>query len=560
MAYTIGLDYGTNSARAVVVRLSDGAELATEIATYAHGEEGILLDRRDPNVARQHPADYLDAARKTIRTVVRRAAEIGIKAEEVIALGVDTTGSTPLPITRDLTPLATTDAFADNMTAMAWLWKDHSSTAEAEAITASARTERPRYLAKTGGVYSSEWFWAKIWRAFRDDPTVVEAADTWMEIADWIPATLCGISDVSAVRRRVCAAGHKGMFHPSWGGYPDEEFLTSLEPALAAVRRTLPDEAWGVEHAVGTLDGEWAASFGLVEGIPVAVGAFDAHLGAVGSGIKAGRLVKIVGTSTCDIMVAADDGSIPDIPGISGIVPGSVIPGYLGIEAGQSAVGDIFNWFVNVISPGGREVGSHEALTAAAETLRPGESGLLALDWHNGNRTVLVDQRLTGTILGLTLHSSPGEIYRALVEATAFGARRIIEQIESYGRAIDEVVNCGGISIKNTLVMQIYADVLNRPMKVSRSTQTPALGSAIAAAVVAGAEGGGYGDFDSAMEAMTGTMERVFEPIPAHVEVYERLYRLYRTIHDAFGVEGAAVSLFHVMKELLDIRNEERHV
>ena len=280
MAYTIGLDYGTNSARAVVVRLSDGAELATEIATYGHGEEGILLDRRDPNVARQHPADYLEAARRTIRTVVQRAAETGIKAEEVIALGVDTTGSTPLPITRDLTPLAMTDAFADNMTAMAWLWKDHSSTAEAEAITASARTERPRYLAKTGGVYSSEWFWAKIWRAFRDDPTVLEAADTWMEIADWIPAALCGISDVSAVRRSVCAAGHKGMFHPSWGGYPDEEFLASLEPALAAVRRSLPDEAWGVEHAVGTLDGEWAASFGLVEGIPVAVGAFDAHLGA----------------------------------------------------------------------------------------------------------------------------------------------------------------------------------------------------------------------------------------------------------------------------------------
>lgn len=555
MKYTVGLDYGTNSVRAVLVQLSDGAEIATEIWGYAHGDQGVILDKGDPNLARQHPRDYLEGAERTLQGVVRSAVNNhGIDPGDIIGIGVDTTGSTPMPVQRDLSPLTDLPHQKDNPTVMAWLWKDHTSMKEAREITETARSRRPHFLAKTGGIYSSEWFWAKIWRAYLDDSGALDNAWTWMEIADWIPSQLAGITDPGAVKRSICAAGHKGLFHRDWGGYPDQEFLALLHPALVKVRETLPDEAWTADVLAGTLSAEWSGRTGIPEGTPIAVGAFDAHLGAVGSGIKEGSLVKIVGTSTCDIMITRDDGGVPDIPGICGIVPGSVIPGYAGIEAGQSAVGDIFNWFVEKICPGGAEKGTHQALTEGAEALLPGESGLLALDWHNGNRTVLVDQGLTGSLLGLTLHTSPAEIYRALVESTAFGARRIVEQIEQYGQKIDEVVNCGGISVKNTLVMQIYADVLNRPMKISRSTQTPALGSAIAAAVAAGSDRGGYDDFFTAMEEMTGTMDRVFEPLRENVEIYEELYRLYCDIHDAFGTKQGQKDLFHVMKELLDLR------
>ncbi|SIQ66434.1 L-ribulokinase [Alkalispirochaeta americana] len=559
MKYTVGLDYGTNSVRAVLVQLSDGAELATKVWGYAHGDQGIILDKSDPNVARQHPQDYLEGAEHTLKGVVCSAVEKhGIDPVDIIGIGVDTTGSTPMPVQRDLSPLTDLPGHGDDPTVMAWLWKDHTSMEEAQEITEKSRSNRPRFLEKTGGIYSSEWFWAKIWRAYRDNSGSLAKAYTWMEIADWIPAQLAGITDPDAVKRSICAAGHKGLFHKDWGGYPDQEFLALLHPALVEIRKTLPGKAWTADALAGKLSKEWARKTGIPEGTPIAVGAFDAHLGAVGSGIKEGSLVKIVGTSTCDIMIARDDGHVPDIPGICGIVPGSVIPGYAGIEAGQSAVGDIFNWFVERISPGGPERGTHESLTEDAERLFPGESGLLALDWHNGNRTVLVDQGLTGSIVGLTLQSSPAEIYRSLVEATAYGARRIVEQIEQYGQKIEEVVNCGGISVKNTLVMQVYADVLNRPMKVSRSVQTPALGSAIAASVAAGSSRGGYDDFFTAMEEMTGTMERVFEPIRENAEVYEHLYRLYCDIHDAFGTKQGKKDLFHVMKELLDIRRASK--
>jgi L-ribulokinase len=293
----------------------------------------------------------------------------------------------------------------------------------------------------------------------------------------------------------------------------------------------------------------------LQPAIPVAVGAFDAHLGAVGSGIRRGTLVKIIGTSTCDLMVTPMDGAVADVPGLCGIVPESVLPGQFGLEAGQSAVGDIFNWLVEVVRPAGK---GHRELTAEAERLRPGETGLLALDWHNGNRTVLVDQRLTGLILGLTLHTTPAEIYRALVEATAFGARVIMERYEEYGDPVERVVNCGGISASNPMVMQIYADAMGRPVEISRSAQTCALGAAVAGAVVAGADAGGHASFDDAMRAMTGVQEGVFEPDAARRATYDRLYALYRRTHDAFGVEGAGGDMYAVMKELLAIRDEAR--
>ena len=369
---------------------------------------------------------------------------------------------------------------------------------------------------------------------------------------------LTGVTDADQIRRGVCAAGHKAFFSEEWGGYPDQEFLSSFHPELARIGKTLPKKVYSVAEPAGGLSKEWAATLGLPAGIPVAVGAFDAHLGAVGSGITDGTLVKVMGTSTCDIMVAPLGRKIADVPGLCGIVPASVVPGYYGLEAGQSAVGDLFNWMVNGIQPHGAEEGSHEALTKKAATMKAGQSGLLALDWHNGNRTVLVDQRLTGLILGLTLHSSPAEIYRALIESTAMGARVIMERLEEYGVPVNRVVNCGGISARNPMAMQIYADVMNRPLAVSRTLQTCALGSAIAGAVVAGKANGGYENFETAITHMTGVQDRIFEPNPSEVAVYEKLFQEYRRLHDAFGVPNHQSDLSQVMKSLLNIRDQVR--
>ncbi|MGH9963144.1 MAG: FGGY family carbohydrate kinase, partial [Pyrinomonadaceae bacterium] len=313
----------------------------------------------------------------------------GFKPDQVIGIGVDTTGSTPLPVDRQGHPVAFHKKFSRNPAAMAWLWKDHTGIAEAEEITELARKLRPQYLAKCGGVYSSEWFFSKILHCLRTTPEVFKAAFLWVEIADWIPAELTGTQHPDQLSVGVCAAGHKAMYNDAWGGYPDAEFLSELDPRLGELRSHLRPKAYAVDRAVGGLTGNWAKRTGLPEETPVAVGAFDAHLGAVGSGIAPGTLVKIIGTSTCDMMVAANSKPLADIPGLCGIVDGSVLPGYFGLEAGQSAVGDIFNWFVNYLQPTSKSA-PHEALSAAAARIKPGESGLLALDWNNGNRTVLV--------------------------------------------------------------------------------------------------------------------------------------------------------------------------
>ena len=557
--YALGLDYGTNSVRALVVDVSTGEEVGTCVWEYAHGEAGILLDPNNPDLARQHPRDYIDGIEQSVLGALRDAAGTGdFTPRDVVGIGVDTTGSTPLPVDTEGEPLVFREALAGNLGAMAWLWKDHTGHAEAAEITARAEALRPQYLAKCGGTYSSEWLWSKVLHCCRADAAVFDAAYTWVEIADWIPALLTSTTHPDRIKRCVCAAGHKAMFNPSWGGYPDAEFLGGVDPALVRVRETLPDRAYNVGDAVGGLTEDWAERLGLRAGIPVAAGAFDAHLGGVGSGIEPGVLVKIIGTSTCDMAVAPLGQELPDIPGLCGIVPESILPGSYGLEAGQSAVGDIFNWFVNRIQPGGKDAGSHVALTSLAEQLRPGESGLLALDWNNGNRTVLVDQRLTGLMLGMTLHTTPAEMYRALIEATAFGARVIMERFEEYGVKIDRVVNCGGISVKNPMVMQIYADVMNRPLEISRSAQTCALGAAMAGAVVAGREGGGHDTFSEATRAMTGVLEKQFTPIAGNVRIYDRLYALYRCVHDIFGTEDCASNPFGVMKELLVIRDEVR--
>jgi len=557
--YTIGLDYGTNSVRTLIVNVANGREVASAVWNYEHGNQGVILSR-DPNLARQHPADYVTGAEITLKKAVALAKRTvrGFEPDQIIGIGVDTTGSTPIPVDRTGRPLAFDRRFARNPAAMAWLWKDHTSIAEAGKITEIARRIRPQYLAKCGGTYSSEWFFSKILHCLRTSPEVFDAACLWVECADWVPAMLTGTEAPEKLRIGVCAAGHKGMFNAAWGGYPDAKFLAQLDPKLGQLRSRLPSVARCIDQAAGRLTSDWATRTGLPAGLPVTVGAMDAHLGAVGSGIAPGKLVKIIGTSSCDMLVVPLKESLPDIPGLCGIVPESILPGYYGLEAGQSAVGDIFNWFVNYIQPLGRKAGSHEALSAAAAKLAPGESGLLALDWNNGNRTVLVDQRLTGLLLGQTLYTTPAEIYRALIEATAFGALTIISRFEEYGQKVDQIINCGGIAEKNPLVMQIYADVTGRPIKISRSAQTCALGAAIAGAVVAGEGAGGYSSFADAQKAMTGLKSRVFKPEPAAHAVYKELYSLYRKLHDAFGTQQATGNLYDVMKQLIAIRNQAR--
>ena len=550
--YTVGLDYGTNSVRALIVDVTDGREIATAIWGYGHGHAGVILGS-DPNLARQHPADYLKGAEVTIREALAIAAKTvaDFKPAQVLGIGVDTTGSTPMPVDAQGVPLALQKEYDENPAAMAWLWKDHTGWAEAAEITALAQKIRPQYLANIGGVYSSEWFYSKILHAVRTAPAVFDAAHSWIELADFVPAAMTDTLSPGKFVAGICAAGHKAMYNAAWGGYPDKEFLSKLDPKLGALRDRLTPRVRDVSSSVGGLCAEWVKKTGLTAGIPVVVGAFDCHLGAIGAGVKPGTLAKIIGTSTCDITVKANTDKLADIPGVCGIVDGSVLPGCYGLEAGQSAVGDIFNWFVEHVKPAGL---GHVELTEQAAKLKPGESGLVALDWNNGNRTILVDQRLTGLLLGQTLYTTPAEMYRALVEATAFGALTIINRFEEYGVKIDEVVNCGGIAEKNPFVMQLYADVTGRPMKISRSAQTPALGSAIAAAVVAGA----HKDFATAQAAMTGLKPKVYQPDPAAHAVYSELYAIYRTLHDAFGTTGWQGNLAGVMKQLLNIRSRAR--
>jgi L-ribulokinase len=386
---------------------------------------------------------------------------------------------------------------------------------------------------------------------------VFDAAASWLELADYVPAVLAGVTDPGAVVRCVCAAGHKAMYADAWGGLPSKTFLAALDPALADLRDRLYEQAHPADRAAGRLSDEWARALGLRAGIPVAMGGFDAHYGAVGAGVTEGTFVKIIGTSTCDIAVAPASKAISEIPGICGIVPGSVMPGYYGIEAGQSAVGDILRWWAEVVCQGDESL--HARLSAEAATPDPGASGLLALDWNNGNRTILVDPRLTGLLLGQTLHTTRAEVYRALIEATAFGARAIVERVREYGVPIERVVCCGGIAEKNDLFMQIYADVIGMPMLTAGSSQTPALGAAIAAAVGAGAAAGGYDRFEEAQAHMTAPGRRTFTPRPEARRVYDQLYGMYRELHDTFGgLAAPRADLGTLMKRLLALR--ERRV
>ncbi len=545
---SVGLDYGTNSCRGIVVDTSNGALLATHVFNYPHGEKGILLDKKDHLCARQHPQDYADAFDTIMLELIAHLKKKKIALPRICGIGVDTTGSTPLPVDKNNTPLAYLPAFKNNLNAMAWLWKDHTSTHEALEITALGRKMRPAYLALCGTTYSSEWFWSKILRCAKIDPKVYAAAHSWVECCDWVTSYACGIINPHQIKRSICAAGHKALYHDSWGGYPDAEFLTMLSPQLSVLRKKLPQKAFASNECAGYLSDALRKKFGLHHTIPVAVGGFDAHCGAVGSGVGPGTIVKIIGTSTCDIGVSAN--TIGSLPGVCGVVPESVIPKMTGIEAGQSAVGDILNWFVEHVCK--QDASYHATLTRAAQKLTPGQSGLMALDWNNGNRTVLVDAELTGLMIGQTLHTTQAELYRALIEATAFGAKKIIDRIKEHGIPVKKIIACGGISQKNALFMQIYADILGIPIEIAASEQTCALGSAIFGALVANV----FTSAGNAQKSMVPKSVISYTPNKENTKTYAELYKIYTLLHDSFGTNQPKNSLFSCMKSLLSIKKK----
>jgi len=549
MPFSLGIDYGTNSVRALIVRNSDGREFGSGVAPYPSGKAGILLDPKDHHLARQHPGDYLVAMEKCVRSALVQAEKSQeFRAIDIVAIGVDSTGSSPIPVDSQNRALGMQRKWKRNLNAQCWLWKDHTSWKEAARITELAAKFRPQFIAKCGNTYSSEWFWSKLWRCLKVDPNVFASAFSWVELCDWIPSVLAGVTDPREIRRGICAAGHKALYSDEWKGLPDKAFLAKLDPRLASLRDRLYDQAHDATVSAGGLGPEWAKRLGLRIGIPIAIGEMDVHYGAIGSGIAEGTLVKVIGTSTCDCAVVPAKKKVADIPGICGIVPGAILPGFYGIEAGQSAVGDIFKWWIESVCEG--DSGLYARLEEEAARQNPGASGLLALDWNNGNRTILVDPMLSGLLVGSTLHTTRAEIYRALIEATAFGARAIIERIEEYGVPVKRIVCAGGIAEKSPMLMQIYADVTGRTMLVAGSSQACALGAAIAGAVLAG----DHRDIPTAQRKMTSVKNVHYRPIARHRKTYDRLYRLYKDIHDAFGGVNKSADLSDVMKQLLKIK------
>lgn len=539
MTYALGIDLGTGAARAAIVDCASGAMLGLGSADYGSGTGGVLYDPSRPLLARQHPGDYPVAVEQAVRAALTMARDQrpDFDVALVIGIGVDATASTPVPVDAGLRPLALNADFDGDLDAMAWLWKDHEAHAEAEEITALLRAQDPVRLARVGNAYSAEWYWAKLLRCARVAPRVFAAAADWVELSDLVPAWLCGIAASDRLVRGSGAAGHKGLFDGAW---PGTTLLHQLDPRLTPP----PGRVADATTAIGLLDKVVAARLGLSPGTPVSVGGIDAHVGAVGAGVRPGRLVKIMGTSCCDITVGAAGQALPPIVGISGVVAGSVLPGHDGLEAGQAAIGDLYGWAATFGE-------GHAALAAAAAARPPGSTGLVALDWNNGNRCVLGDSRLTGLLIGQTLRTDAADIYRSMIEATAFGARKIIERIEAGGVAIDEVVMCGGVAERNPLVPRIFADILGRPIGLAASTETCALGAAILGAVC----GGAHADVAAAQAAMVPPVETRYAPDAAAAPVYARLGAVYDRLHDAFGTGALA----DVMPMLGDIRDTSRN-
>ena len=541
--YVIGVDYGTDSVRSIIVNTTSGEEVASSIHYYPRWKKGLYCNAAESQF-RQHPLDYVEGLTATITDCLKQA---GLSvAENVSAIGVDTTGSSPVAVNAAGQPLALDPAFAENPNAMFVLWKDHTSVREAAEINQHATKFDTNYLQYVGGIYSSEWFWAKLLHILRTDESVRKACVSWVEHCDWIPFLLTGGTTVSALKRSVCAAGHKGLWSEAFNGYPPNDFFTSLDPLLNGYVDTLGKETYASDQSAGTLSSEWANRLGLSENVIVAVGAFDAHMGAVGGQIEPYHLSKVMGTSTCDILVApTEDLSNKTVKGICGQVNGSVIPGMLGLEAGQSAFGDTYAWFRNMILQPVKELMSASTLIDAstseqlqkeiadnliihlskqAAQLPLNDDDELALDWFNGRRTPDANQFLTGSMHGLNLGTDAAAIYKSLVEATCFGAKMIVDRFIHEGVPVKGLIGLGGVAKRSPYIMQVMADIMNMPIRIHKSEQTCALGAAMFAATAAGV----YSKVEEAMKHMGQGFDATYEPNKERVAYYERRYLKYK--------------------------------
>jgi L-ribulokinase len=533
--YVIGLDFGTDSVRAVIVNALNGKEISSAVAWYPRWKQGLFCDPLK-NQYRQHPQDYLDTMIQVVREAVSAAPEG--TGNKVAGISFDTTGSTPVFVDREGTPLALKPEFCDNPNAMFILWKDHTAIAEAAEINALCSKWPIDYSKFEGGIYSSEWVWAKTLHVLRADEEVRKAAWSWVEHCDWMPAILTGNTVPETLIRSRCAAGHKAMWHEEFGGLPSEEFLVTLDPLLALFRRRLFTKTYPADYKVGTLVPEWAEKLGLTGEVSIGAGAFDAHIGAVGGGIKPYSLLRVMGTSTCDMLVAPyGDMEGKLVRGICGQVDGSVVPGLIGLEAGQSAFGDVYAWFKKMISWPLQFLADDEErnritdiilskLTEQASLLPDDESIPIATDWFNGRRTPDADQSVTATISGLTLGTDAPMLFKSLVEATAFGSRAIAERFKEEGVPVGEVIAIGGVAKKSPFVMQILADVMNTEIKVASADQACALGAAMFAATVAGI----YANIGEAMTAMEQGFDAVYYPDPVKAAYYDLKYQKYKAL------------------------------
>ena len=542
--YIIGLDFGTDSVRAVVVNAANGTEEATSVSNYKRWSQQKYTDP-SKNQFRQHPLDYLESMQEVIKEVLGLMPPA--TRENIIAIGVDTTGSTPAPVDQDGNVLALKKEFADNPNAMFILWKDHTAVDEAELINKAAKSNKDNidYTKYEGGVYSSEWFWAKILHTIKNDVIVRDAAFSWIELCDWVPAILTGNTNPKDIKRSRCAAGHKAMWHKDWNGLPPNDFLKSIDPLLDGLRGRLYEKTYTSDLSAGGLSEEWAQKLGLNPEIAITVGAFDVHMGAVGAYIKEGVFVKVLGTSCCDVAVSEKEADEKLIAGICGQVDGSIVPGLLGFEAGQSSFGDVYAWFRSIlcwplknIMADTKIVSKDVAQKLVAETedkilkeiekraekISPKESSIISLDWLNGRRTPYANQKLKGAIIGLSLGTDAVKMYKSLVEATVFGSKAIIDRFIEEGVLIKEVVAIGGIALKSSLVMQILSDVLDVPVKVVKSNQAVALGAAIFGAVAAGY----YKNISDAQANMASKVLKEYNPVPENVKEYKKLYRKYK--------------------------------